>query len=250
MTGFPLKMKISVILLLSFLVSAAQTGNPPTVSAPVPATPPVPLKAIAAVGSMIAQSSHLTILEWDDAQIEAFVDGVRAAFRGKPYPMDEEARQGSAELIRQFQEIQKRKSRETAESFAQPGRMAQYMKDMRKRYSLQISDSGLAYNIQPGRAGARPRPGDTVVVSCIATAADTITKLPQLSNDHARVKMANLLPGFMEGLQMMSIESQARFILPPELSFGEGEWPEGVDRGTPLLFLVTLHEVIGAETAP
>lgn len=243
-------MKIRAILLLSFLVSAAETRATPPVSAPAPATPAVTLQAITAVGSMIAQSSQLTELNWDDTQIEAFVEGVRAAFHGKPYPMDEAARQASGEMIRQFQEIQKRKSRQMAESFAQPGRMAQYMKDMRKRYSLQISDSGLAYNIQPGRAGVRPRPGDTVVVSCIATAADTTTKLPQLSNDHVRVKMANLLPGFMEGLQMMSVESQAKFILPPELSFGEGEWPEGVDRGTPILFLVTLHEVIGAETAP
>jgi FKBP-type peptidyl-prolyl cis-trans isomerase len=54
----------------------------------------------------------------------------------------------------------------------------------------------------------------------------------------------------MEGLQMMSVESQARFILPPALSFGTHEWPEGVDQGTPLLFFVTLHEVSGAEASP
>ena len=244
-------MKICVILLLSFLTGgAAETGNAPAVGVPTPATPPVPLAAIAAVGSAVAQSSQLTELGWDDAQIQAFVDGVRVAFQGKPYPMDEAARQASGEMTRQLQEIKKRKSRQLADSFTQPGRMAQYMKEMRKRYSMQISDTGLAYNIQAGRAGVRPRPGDTVVVSCIATAADTTTKLPQLSNDHVRVKLSDLLPGFMEGLQMMSVDGQARFILPPELSFGEGQWPEGVDRGTPLLFLVTLHEVIGAEAAP
>lgn len=246
-----LKMKISVILLLSFLVAVANAKDAPAVSTPIPAAlPPVSPAAIAAIGSMFAQSSKLAQLDWDEAQIDAFVDGVRAALHGKPYPMDDAAQAARVEMIRKVQEIQERKNRQFAESFAQPGRLAQYMKEMRKRYALQQSDSGLLYQIEPGRAGVRPRPGDTVVVSCIATAADGTTNLPQLGNDHARVKMEKLMPGFMEGFQMMSVESKARFVLPPELSFGEGEWPEGVDRGTPLLFFVTLHEVIGAETSP
>ena len=49
---------------------------------------------------------------------------------------------------------------------------------------------------------------------------------------------------------MMTIESQAIFVLPPALTFGDHEWPEGVERGTPLVFFFTLHEVTGAGAAP
>ena len=84
-----------------------------------------------------------------------------------------------------------------------------------------------------------------MVVSYVAYAADGTTRLPQLSSDHVRVKLAGLLPGFMEGLQMMTVESKAVLVMPPALSFGENEWPRGVDRGLPLIFYITLHEVGG-----
>jgi FKBP-type peptidyl-prolyl cis-trans isomerase len=80
-------------------------------------------------------------------------------------------------------------------------------------------------------------------------AADGTTKLPQLSFARAQLKMTDLLPGFMEGLQMMTVDSTAIFVLPPSLSFGEGEWPAGVERGAPLIFQVTLHEIISGEPA-
>ena len=251
MTLSRLKINMRVLLLLSLKVCVtAQTagvagpGGTPSVS------PPAPLTAFAAIGSSMAQVSHLPELGWSEEQIAAFVEGVNAVFHGKPYPFDDAARQVSAEMMRKVQELEAHKKQQAVDAFAQPGRLEKYMKEMRKRYGLQQSDTGLAYSVQAGRTGVRPRPGDTIVVSCLATAADGTTKLPQLSSDHMRVKMANLLPGFMEGFQMMSVDSQARFILPPALSFGTGEWPEGVDRGTPLLFFVTLHEVISAETSP
>jgi len=244
--------------LIALIVDASgQTGGRPggstdAVNSPDASAKPFPTTAFAAIGSLFAQSSHLPELGWDETQIAAFLDGVNAALHGRGYAFDDTARAVSAEMGRRVQEIETHKKQLASQAFTQPGRLEQYMKEMRKRYSLQQSESGLAYDIQPGRSGGgvRPRPGDTVVVSCVALAADGTTKLPQLSNDHIRVKMAGLLPGFMECLQMMSVDSQARFILPPALSFGENEWPEGVDRGTPLIFFVTLHEVIGAEAAP
>ena len=253
------KTKVSLVLLLSLAVNAAgQMGNAPA-AAQAPAAdprPPVsgstalPLPAFAALGSSFAQSSKLDELGWSEDQIEAFVAGVNAALHGKAFAMDDTARQVSAEMGRRLQQSEEHRKQQATEEFAQPGRLAKYMKEMRKRYSMELSDSGLIYNIQPGRASIRPRPGDTIVVTSVATAADGTTKLPQLSNDHMRVKLENMLPGFMEGFQMMTVGSQARFILPPALSFGDGEWPQGVSRGTPLLFMVTLHDVISADAVP
>ena len=224
------------------LFAASPQGSPPP--------PAYPLSAFAAVGSSLSQSGHLGELGWSDEQIAAFLDGVRAAFHGKGYPFDNTAERLQAEISRQVGEIETRERRRAVEAFAQPGRLEQYLKEMRKRYSLQQTDSGLCYNVQSGRPGLRPGPGDTVVVSCIATAADGKTRLPQLSSGRVHAKMAGLLPGFMEGLQMMTVDSQAMFILPPSLSFGEGKWPDGVDRGTPLIFFITLHEVISGDNPP
>ena len=258
-TRFIVTISVSVVLAL------ATRGAPdpmPTISGePVdpaftlpgqgpPVPPAYPLAAFSALGCSLSQAGRLAELGWNEEQISAFVEGVRGALHGKTVPFDEASRRLQQEIGRQVAEIQAREKRQIVEAFAQPGRVEQYMKEARKRYGLQASDSGLEFSIQGGRPGIRPGPADTVVVSCIATAADGATRLPQLSSGRVRVKVADLLPGFMEGIQMMSVDSRAMFILPPALSFGAGEWPQGVDRGTPLIFFVTLHEVLATEAAP
>jgi FKBP-type peptidyl-prolyl cis-trans isomerase len=114
---------------------------------------------------------------------------------------------------------------------------------MEKRLGLQTSGSGLRYNVQPGKNGVRPRPGDTIVVTVHATGADGTTKLPQLSAERISVKMDGMMPGLAEGLQMMTVGAEAVFVIPPSLSFGDKTWPEGVERGSPLVYWVTLHDV-------
>jgi FKBP-type peptidyl-prolyl cis-trans isomerase len=121
--------------------------------------------------------------------------------------------------------------------------MVQFLKAARKKYGLQFSKSGLGYSISGGRGGERPRPVDSVVVSCGVSAADGTTRLRQLEVNHLRVKVSDLLPGLEEGTQMMTIGAQAVFVLPPILSFGSGSWPDGVESGAPLIYYVTLHEV-------
>ncbi len=240
-------------LLLLSLTAGLSGLEPVPARNPADLAPPprtYPLSAFAAIGSSFAQSSHLPELGWDEAEIRAFLDGVGAALHGKGYAFDNTAQEVSAEMGRRLQKKSAAEKPPAGEAFAQPERLAQYMKEMRKRFHLQVTDSGLGYAIQPGRPGIRPRPGDTVVVSAIVTAADGTTKLPQLCNDHVRVQLADLVPGVMEGLQMMTIDSQAIFVLPPALTFGDHEWPEGVERGTPLVFFFTLHEVTGTGAAP
>jgi hypothetical protein len=105
---------------------------------------------------------------------------------------------------------------------------------------------GLGYSVVMSNNGQRARPGDTVVLSCQAYAADAITPFPQLSSDRVRVKMADLLPGLLEGVQMMSVGSQGVFVLPAKLSFGTGSWPDGVPVGSPIIFHLKLLEVVPA----
>ena len=225
------------------MASPAPAAIPPAASA-------YPLKAFSAIGSSFAQSSRLPELGWNEAQIGAFLDGVRAALHGKGYPFDETANEVSREMGRRLHELEERAKQQTTSVFTQPGRLEQFMKEARKRLHLQQTDSGLGYRIDEGHGGLRPRPNDTVVFTCIATLADGSTPLPQLSFDRFRVKMTDLLPGFLEGLQMMTVDSKAIFVMPPALTFGEGDWPLGVDRRAPILFQVTLHEVIAGEETP
>lgn len=238
---------MTVIVAGAFAINAkSQSGSPPTLitAAPAKAAPAYPLSAFAAMGSSFAEGNHLPELGWNEAQIAAFIDGINAAFHGKSYPFDEVAGKASADMGRRIQEIVSHaRGSQPVKSFP-TARLEPVMKELRERLGLQKADSGLAYRVETGRGGPRPRLEDTVVFSCVATAVDGETPIPELSTKQTQQKMLDLLPGFREGLQMMTRESKAVFVLPPNLSFGDGDWPNGLQTGSPLICQITLFKII------
>jgi FKBP-type peptidyl-prolyl cis-trans isomerase FkpA len=222
--------------------TSAEIQMPP--SAMVPA--PLPLEAFAAVGSDFAKANHISDMGWSEAQISAFIDGIRSAIHGKPVAFNDTARRLSDEMGKRMTEIE---ARANADQFATPQRLDEYMKDICKRLNLSETDSGMGYGIDSGGTGMRPGPDDTVVVTCIGMAPDAKTVLPQLSSQKVHVKLSESLPGFVEGLQMMTVGAKGIFVMPPALTFGSGKWPDGVAPGSPLIFRVSLDDVVSTDSA-
>jgi FKBP-type peptidyl-prolyl cis-trans isomerase len=202
-----------------------------------------PLSAYAAVGSIFAKRNHLTALGWSSEQVDAFIEGERSAFQGTDKGPDEASLHLLSDIGRRMDELDAREGQATSWD---PETRQKYFKEMAKKMRLRQTDSGLYYTIVFGRQGIRPAPEDTVVISCAARSADDSLALPQLSSERVTVAVAKLLPGLREGCQMMTIDSKGVFVVPPELSFGDGAWPDGVPHGTPLVFRVTLLDVISA----
>lgn len=205
-----------------------------------------PLSAYASFGSSLALSGHFAELGWSDQQVDAFLQGFKAATQGKPVPLDDSARQLSAEMGKRISERAAARRLQEAEVADPKVRLKAYFREMGKRLGLQVSDDGLGYNIQSGRNGIRPRVGDTIVITVKATQADGSSVLGQLSAEHLKVKFSGMMPALMEGLQMMTVGSHAVFVIPPALSFGDGPWPDGVPQGSPLVYWVTLEDVAAA----
>jgi FKBP-type peptidyl-prolyl cis-trans isomerase len=218
----------------------------PAAEPAAPAPPTFPMDAYVALGSNFAQNTRLAELGWTDVQFEAFVDGLRATFHGSPKPFDTQARLLHEAISRRLQALAEEAQRAREKHYSGPEGIEEYMKDAAKNFKLQRSDSGLAFGLMSRGGGARPGPDDTVVVTYNAVSADAQTELPALSAQRRRVKVADLLPGLAEGVQMMTIESSALLVLPPDLSYGTGAWPAEVSRGSPLIFSVNLHEIIAA----
>src|SRR5688572_27015698 len=75
------------VLLLPPLAAAFAAEPPP---APAPAAP-YPQEAYASLGSNFARDTGLAQLGWTEEQFNAFLDGVRATYRGRPYAFSEQA---------------------------------------------------------------------------------------------------------------------------------------------------------------
>ncbi len=232
----PLLRALLLVLPLAPLatVSAADTGE-------------FPASAYAEVGSSLAVSSGITRLGWTEAQFDAFVAGMRAAVHGQPLPLTPQGRSLHEEIGRRLQELSAGPapaSAPPAREFSDASSVEQYMQEMVAGMQMQRLDSGLAYLLISSGVGSRPAPEDTVVISYSATGPDGSTEYAGLSARHRKVRVSELLPGLAEGVQLLVAGGQGMFILPPELSFGSGAWPAGVPQGVPLIFTVTLHEIV------
>lgn len=244
MSSRPIPLLLLVAATLVARLGAADAPVAPSIqiSAGTPAADR-PLAAFTAVGASFGKSSRIGDLGWSEAEFNAFLEGVRLAYRGQPVPNAEGTERLYAEMGKRVAEIE---ARERQRKFSDPSWREKYMQDACKKFSLQRSDSGLAYAVVAKGKGVRPGPDDTVVISVNVTAADGATELQGLKLEKQKLKVSDMVPGLIEGVQMMTLDSRGMFILPPELSYGDGEWPRGIEKGSPLLFVLVLHDVIPA----
>ncbi len=209
-----------------------------------PSGPVYSLSSYAALGSNFSRDAGLPALGWTEEQFNAFVEGMRASVRGEPYPFDEQAARLKKDIEQRLRTLAEEFQREQLD-FSKPGRVDEFMKRMVKQHSLQMSDSGLAYGLMPGRGPKlHPAPEDTVVLSCEALAPDGETALPKLRLMQQRCVVSSLIPGLSEAVQMMAPGGSAVLVVPPELSFDEENWPEDVPAGSPIIYMVRLHEIV------
>lgn len=212
------------------------------------AAPTGALAAHRAFGFLIAGDLRLHDLEWTPVQFDAFVAGLRARFRGAAWTLDEQTRAGVQALSVQIRNAQTADSRSsTTASSTAPG---EFMQQMRRQLQLQEAESGLLFRILRAGSGPRPTKSDVVTISFRGATPATPEGLPQLTATDLRVKVADLMPGLAEGVQMLALEGAAQLLVPPALSFGQGEWPAGIAPGTPLMFEVQLHDIAPAGTTP
>ena len=225
-----------LLLALATLARAADQPAPPS-------PPAFPLETYADLGFSFGENGKFSRLGWTEEQFESFVSGLRDSFHGKAHGLDPRAQALRDEIGRRLQQVAQEQQQKRKEFFKDPARLEKFMKDSVKAYKMELSESGLAYLVRVQNGNVRPKPGDTVVISCQVRAADGRTEIPQLSLDHKSVKIADLLPGVAEGVRLLTVGSAIMLIVPPDLSYGKGPWPEGVD-AAPLFYMITLDQVV------
>ncbi len=230
------RLRFTLLPLACASVSLA-TAQPLTPSSPEAA-------AYATFGIVIAQNVRLDELRLSDAQFEAFIDGLRRYRLKRPPPSLNSEAETILEDIRQ--RVNRLQQAPASTSAPQQDPLRSYLASVREQLSLQENESGLLHRILSGSVGPRPRAIDSVVIDIAAKSPDMSTDLPQLSRKDARIKVSDLLPGIAEGVQMLTLGASQLLVLPPHLSFGENPWPEGLQPGMPLVFQITLKEIISA----
>ncbi|RMF12971.1 MAG: FKBP-type peptidyl-prolyl cis-trans isomerase [Gammaproteobacteria bacterium] len=180
-----------------------------------------------------------------DIELEAFLAGVRDAYKGEASRITQEE---MARVMQAYQIEQQARQRAEFEKLAaeNKARSEAFLAENAKKEGVLTTASGLQYKVIQKGEGPSPTPNDTVVVHYTGT----LTTGEQFDSSVARGQPATfpvggVIPGWVEGLQLMNKGAKFQFFIPSDLAYG----PNGNGRIGPNEALVFDVELIDIKAA-
>ena len=171
----------------------------------------------------------------DKLNADDFADALRAVYgEGTPAMTYDEAKQVVQEYFTNLQA-------KAGEKNAKAGK--EYLANNAKEEGVKVTESGLQYLVVKEGNGKKPGPNDVVTVHYTGRLIDgTVFDSSVERGEPATFAVGQVIPGWVEGLQLMSEGSAYRLFIPSELAYGEhGTGP--IQPNSTLIFDVQLLKV-------
>ena len=177
--------------------------------------------------------------------VQDFADGVAAVFDGLAPKMSyDEAKQ---EIQAYFQEMEK-KQQEAAAKMAEVNKAAgdAFLAENGKRAEVKTLPSGLQYEVLTDGDGAIPTAEDQVEVHYTGKLIDgTVFDSSVDRGVPATFGVTQVIPGWVEALQLMKAGSKWRLYIPSQLAYGPNGAGTVIGPNQTLIFDVELLKVVG-----
>ncbi len=179
----------------------------------------------------------------ESIQVKDFADGVAAVFEGaEPKMSYNEAKATIQEFFTELQKKQEEQASAMAEVNAKAG--AEFLDANGKRAEVKVLSSGLQYEVIAEGAGESPKASDTVKVHYTGKLIDgTVFDSSVERGEPATFGVTQVIPGWVEALQLMKPGAKWRLFIPSQLAYG----PQGaggvIGPNQTLIFDVELIEV-------
>mgnify|MGYP004443687843 CR=1 FL=1 len=181
----------------------------------------------------------------NEINVQDFADGVAAVFYGaQPKMTYDEAKAEIQKFFTELQTKQDEAAKQMAEVNAQAGKA--FLMENGKRVEVKTTPSGLQYEVLTEGDGPQPSAQDQVVVHYEGKLIDgTVFDSSIDRGEPATFGVTQVIPGWVEALQLMKAGSKWRLFIPSELAYG----PQGaggvIGPNQTLIFDVELIEVVG-----
>lgn len=181
----------------------------------------------------------------DTINVQDFADGVAAVFYGADQRMSyDEAKQVIQEYFTALQAKQEEQAKVASEANAKAGR--EFLEENGKRQQVNVTASGLQYEVIKDGDGATPTAGDSVTVHYTGRLIDgTVFDSSEERGEPATFGVTQVIPGWVEALQMMKVGSQWRLFIPSNLAYGPNGAGGVIGPNQTLIFDVSLLAING-----
>lgn len=179
----------------------------------------------------------------EQINIQDFADGVSAVYTGLAPRMSYD--EAKAEIQKFFQQLEE-KQRAAAAKMAEVNKTAgeAFLAENSKRAEVQTTPSGLQYEVLEGGDGPSPKPEDTVEVHYTGKLIDgTVFDSSVERGIPATFGVTQVIPGWVEALQLMKVGAKWRLFIPSALAYGpQGAGPT-IGPNSTLIFDVELLSI-------
>lgn len=175
--------------------------------------------------------------------VKDFADGVAAVFSGETPKMTYD--EAKAEIQKFFTEMEQRQREQAAEQ----GKINQqageaFLKENGVREGVHTTASGLQYEVIEEGTGASPKPTDDVTVHYTGKLIDgTVFDSSVERGAPATFGVTQVIPGWVEALQLMKEGAKWRLFIPSQLAYGPNGAGGVIGPNSTLIFDVELIKV-------
>lgn len=169
--------------------------------------------------------------------------GFSDALQGSSALKQQEITETLRALDQKLKEVMMAKAQEKAKANLEAGE--KFLNENKSKDGVKVTESGLQYKIITDGNGATPNEGDTVSVTYKGTTIDG--KVFDEQQEAVDFPLDNMIPGWIEGLKLMTPGSEFEFYIPSKLAYGEAGAGETIEPNSVLIFNVKLIKVTPAQ---
>ena len=175
--------------------------------------------------------------------VSDFADGVAAVFEGaKPKMSYDEAKEEIRIFFQAMEEEQRAAAQKMGEVNAAAGKA--FLEENGKRVEVNVTPSGLQYKVLEEGTGKQPSAGDNVTVHYTGKLIDgTVFDSSVDRGAPATFGVTQVIPGWVEALQMMKEGAKWRLFIPSNLAYGPNGAGNIIGPNSTLIFDVELIKV-------
>ncbi|WP_115717250.1 FKBP-type peptidyl-prolyl cis-trans isomerase [Gallaecimonas mangrovi] len=204
-----------------------------------------------AIGASVGQYIRQTMDQQEKLGIklskDMVISGFEDAFHEKTQ-LDADAIKAQLQALdKEASEKQAAKSKAEAEKNKTAGE--KYLADNAKKDGVKVTKDGLQYQVLKEGKGPHPKATDRVTVNYKGTLIDGT----QFDSSYDRGEpitfaLNRVIPGWTEGVQLMTVGSKYRFVIPADLAYGDRDM-QTIPPNSTLVFEVELLKIDNGDDA-